>query len=353
MCRSYTLAYTFCLSIIGYKEAMGLDKFRALEYFVAAAGERSFSGAARRMDVTTPAVSRLVTTLEKSLGVALFERTAQGLTLTADGAAYLEKTRPLLRQVADADESVSVAVSRPRGTLVVGAPPIISQHCLLPALPAFHARFPDIQLDIRTVDRPNSPEAESVEVMVLYGWPEHPGLVHRRIATTRLLICASPAYWAAHGVPQRPKELERHACLLFRDQEGTMLDHWEYERDGKREAAAVSGWLVSTHRDVIMDAAIAGVGVARFTDLTVREPLRSGQLVPVLLDWDTKQSPPITLLYRSHQRRTPRVRMFVEFATDLFRKLEAEREPAAASMIPVERPHWYRRRQGKASASAE
>ena len=332
---------------------MGLDKLRALEYFVAAAGERSFSGAARRLDVTTPAVSRLVATLEKHLGVALFERTAQGLALTADGASYLEKCRPLLRGLEEAGESLSGAASRPRGTLVVGAPPILSQHCLLPALPAFHARYPDIQLDIRTVDRPTAAEAESVEVMLLYGWPDHPGLVQRRVATTRLLICASPAYWAAHGVPQRPSELESHACLLFRDQEGTILDHWEYERDGHREAAAVSGWLVSTHRDVIMDAAIAGVGVARFTDLTVRGPLRSGQLVPVLLDWETKQSPPISLLYRAHQRRTPRVRLFVDFVTELFRRLEAEREPAFASMIPVERPHWYKRRHPRASASAK
>lgn len=329
-----------------------MDKLRALQYFVAAARERSFSGAARSHDVSVPAVARLVTTLERALGVALFERTSHGLTLTADGAAYLEKCQPLLRQLADADEAISNAAARPHGTLVVGAPPILSQHCILPALPAFHALYPDIQIDVRTVDRPAAVEAQSVEVMVLYGWPDHPGMVQRRIAHTRLLICASPAYWAAHGVPQRPRDLEAHACLLFRDQEGTILDHWEYERAGVREAVAASGWLVSSHRDVILDAAIAGLGVARFTDLTVRAPLKSGQLVPVLLDWETKQSPPINLLYRAHQRRTPRVRLFVDFVTELFRRLEIEREPAFASMIPAERPHWYKRRHARASTSA-
>lgn len=329
-----------------------MDKLRALQYFVAAAKERSFSGAARTLDVSVPAVARLVTTLEKSLGVALFERTTHGLTLTPDGAAYLEQCQPLLQRLADVDEAISGAGARPRGTLVVGAPPILSQHCILPELPAFHARYPDIQLDIRNVDRPTSPEAKSVDAMVLYGWPEHPGMVHRRIATTRLLICASPAYWAAHGVPRSPRDLEGHKCLLFRDQEGTILDHWEYERSGRKEAAAVSGWLVSNNRDVIMDAAIAGVGVARFTDLTVRGPLKSGQLVPVLLEWDTKQSPPINLLFHAHHRRTPRVRLFVDFVTEVFRRLEAEREPAYAKMIPVERPHWYKRRHKRASASA-
>ncbi len=328
-----------------------MDKFRALQYFIAAAQERSFSGAARRLDVSVPAIARLVGALERSLGVSLFDRSVHGLKLTADGVSYLESCRPILEQMAVADEALRGAAVRPKGTLVLGAPPILSQHCILPALPSFNARFPDIQIDVRTVDKPSAPGAEAAEILVLYGWPQQPGLVQRRLAGTRLLICASPAYWAAHGVPQRPKDLEQHPCLLFRDQEGTVLDLWEHERKGQKEAAAVSGWLVSSHRDVILDAAIAGLGVARFTDLTIRVPLQSGQLVPVLADWESKHAPPISMLYRANQRRLPRVRLFVDFLVDLFRKLEAEREPALAVKVEAERPHWYRRRHGRASAT--
>lgn len=328
-----------------------MDKLRALDYFVTAAREGSFSGAARRLEVSVPAVARLVGALEKRLGLALFDRTVQGLKLTADGVRYLESCQPLLLQLAAADEALVGAAARPRGTLVVGAPPILSQHCLLPALPAFHARYPDIQVDVRTVDRPRSPEADAAEVLLLYGWPQQPGMVQRRVAKTRLLICASPGYWAAHGVPQRPKDLEHHPCLLFRDQEGTVLDFWEQERAGVKESAAVSGWLVSSHRDVILDAAIAGYGVARFTDLTVRTPIASGQLVPVLLDWESKHAPPIQLLYRASQRRLPRLRAFIDFVTELFAKLEAERAPHLAVSLEAERPHWYRRRHGRASAT--
>ena len=328
-----------------------MDKLRALQYFVAAAREGSFSGAARRLDVSVPAIARLVGALERQLGLSLFDRTVQGLNLTADGTSYLDSCQPLLEQLAAIDEALLGAAARPRGTLVLGAPPILSQHCILPALPAFHARYPDIQVDVRTVDRPRSREAEAAEILVLYGWPQQPGMVQRRLAKTRLMICASPAYWAAQGVPQRPKDLERHPCLLFRDQEGTVLDLWEYEREGQKESAAVSGWLVSSHRDVILDAAIAGLGVARFTDLTVRTPIRSGQLVPVLLDWESKHAPPIQLLYRASQRRLPRVRLFIDFLTALFRDLEGEREPALAVNVEAERPHWYRRRHGRASAT--
>jgi LysR family transcriptional regulator for bpeEF and oprC len=328
-----------------------MDKLRALQYFVAAAEERSFSGAARRLEVSVPAIAKLITSLERNLGAALFDRTAHGLTLTADGYGYLETCQPLLEQLAAADEVVSGAAARPRGTLVIGAPPFLAQHCILPALPRFHARYPDIQLDIRIVHRPADADAGAVDVFVLLGWPEHPDLVHRRIGRTRFLVCAAPAYWAAHGIPQRPKDLERHVCLLFRGPEGTVLDLWQYERGEEKESAAVKGWLISNHRDVILDAVIAGEGIARMSDLTIRTHLHAGRLVPVLLDWETKDAPPINLLYRPSHRRTPRVRLFIEFVTDLFRRLEAEREDRFTSQLAAERPSWYGRRYGRASAA--
>jgi LysR family transcriptional regulator for bpeEF and oprC len=326
-----------------------MDKLRALQYLSAAAQEGSFSGAARRLDVSIPAIARLVTVLESDLGVRLFDRTVNGVTLTTDGRRYLAACQPAMRQLAQADAFLSGAENRPQGTLVLGAPSFLVQHCLLPALSDFHLRYPAIQIDIRVVDRVSAEAAKEAEILLLYGWQEHPDMVHRRIAQTRSLICAAPAYWAAHGVPQRPKDLEKHTCLLLRDQEGTILDLWEYERDGDKEVVAVDGWMISSHRDVLLDAAIAGAGVARFSDLSVRAHLRSGQLVPVLLDWETKHAPPINLLYRSSQKRTPRVKLFVQFAVDLFRKLEAEREPAYVSQIAAERPQWYRRRHERAS----
>ncbi|WP_082988323.1 LysR family transcriptional regulator [Bordetella bronchialis] len=328
-----------------------MDKLRALEYFVAAANERSFTGAARALNVSVPAVARLVGALEQRLGVALFERTVQGLTLTADGVNYLAVCRPLMEQLDAADEALRGGALRPRGTLVLGTSPILSQHSILPALPAFHARHPDIHIDIRNIDRVTAPEASTAEVLVLYGWPKQPGMVHRHLADTRLLICAAPQYWEKHGVPVSPRDLAHHQCLLFRDHEGTVIDYWEHERDGQVEAVAVNGWLVSSHRDVILDAVIAGQGVARFTDLSIRDPLRMGLLVPVLTDWQTRQSPPINLLYRSNQRRLPRVRLFIEFLTDLFQRLEDERGPELAQQLAAEEPHWYRRRHSRASAT--
>ena len=327
-----------------------MDKFRALQYFVAAAEEHSFSGAARRLEVSIPAIAKLINSLERNLGVRLFERTAHGLTLTADGETYVDACRPLLEQVAAADEAVTGAVARPRGVLVVGAMPQLAVHCIVPALPRFHLRYPDIQIDVRVINRVNEADAGSIDVFVLLGWPTHADLVHRRIAETRQLTCAAPAYWAAHGVPQHPQELARHVCFAFRNPEGTVIDLWRYERNGEEEAVAISGWLLSNHRDVNLDAVLAGEGVARISDLSAQAHFTSGRLVPVLLDWEMKDAPPVNLMYRARHRRTARVRVFIDFITALFRDMEAEREHGIMARLG-DRPDWYGRRYGHVSAT--
>lgn len=143
-----------------------MDKLRALQYFITAAEEHSLSGAARRLDVSVPAVSKLVAALERSLAVSLFHRTAQGLALTSHGEDYLEVCRPVLDQLAAADEAVRADAANVRGTLVVGTQRTLAQHCLLPALPRFHARHPDLQIDIRDVGRSTDTDARAVDVHV-------------------------------------------------------------------------------------------------------------------------------------------------------------------------------------------
>lgn len=332
---------------------MPLDKLRAIQYFIAAARERSFSSAARSLDVSVPAVIRSISALEVELGFRLFDRTVSGVCCTVEGSRYLACCQRIVDDMRTAEEAITEASLRPNGTVVVGVPPYLLQRCLLPALPGFQTRYPEIQIDLRSVSRVSAPEARAAEVLVLYGWQEHPEMIVRRIARTKSVICAAPSYWQAHGVPRTPKDLEQHNCLLFRDQEGTILDLWHYERHGQSESAIVRGWLVSEDPGTLLQAALEGRGILRFSDLTVRDHLHSGRLVPVLLDWETKHSPPIHLLYRGSLRRTPRVRHFVDFVREHFAALEAGREPPLGGRVDLERPRWYEgRRRTRASASA-
>lgn len=291
-------------------------------------------------------MQKSVTALERSLGASLFDRSPQGLALTADGARYLERCQPLLEELADADETVGAAAAQPRGTVVVGAPAFVLRHLLGPVLPRFHARYPDIAFDFRAVNR--VAEAAAIDVFVLFGWHDPLDLVQRPIAQTRYCVAASPDYWSAHGLPQRPKDLQRHECFVFRNPHGTLLDVWEFQRDKEVESATVHGWFASSLSELVLDAALAGEGVVRIADLTTNPYVRQGRLVPVLQDWIARNAPPVSVFFRPKHRRTSRVRLFVEFAADIFRKLEAERDERVP-MGSGERPDWYDKNYARAS----
>jgi DNA-binding transcriptional LysR family regulator len=168
--------------------------------------------------------------------------------------------------------------------------------------------------------------------------------VHRQLGHTRALVVGSPEYWASHGIPQDPHELERHTCVLMRNPAGILIDLWEFVRGAEKTAVRVAGWLSSSGREVVLDWVLAGEGIARLNHLTTRAHLQSGRLVPVLLDWEVQGGPPINVLFRPSQRRTPRVRVFVNYLNALLDEIEAEGQRSAP------RPHWHRVGYGRASS---
>jgi DNA-binding transcriptional LysR family regulator len=325
-----------------------MDKLRALQYFVAASDQGSLAGAARQLGVSVPSVHKLVAALERELGVALFERSVRGLALTASGQGYLDACRPLLAELAAADEALARSSSRPSGVLVVGTHAQLAHHLLLPVLPAFHARCPEVQVDLRVIQRLADADAAAVDVFLLHGWPEAGDLVHQQLGQAQSLIAAAPSYWAAHGMPQHPADLARHTCLALRNPAGILIDLWEFERGGERVAVQVGGWFSSNAREAVLDLVLAGHGVGRFTEIASRSVLRSGRLVPVLPDWQVQGGPPLNLLFRPNHRRTPRVRLFIDFVHALVQQLQSD-EPTLLPGAPVDLPRWHRRGSARAS----
>ena len=326
-----------------------MDKLRALEYFVAAAEEGSLSGAARRFEVSIPAVAKMVTSLEKRLGTQLFDRGVHGLALTADGERYLESCRPLLEELAAVDETMGSSAERPRGEVVVGGPAFALQNCLGPFLPRFHQRFPDIGLDFRIANMVADTDGGPIDLFILFGWHDTPDLVQRPLAQARYVVLASPGYWQQHGRVQHPRDLEKHQCFAFRNPRGMLLDLWEFERGKEKQSIKARGWLASSHRNLLIDAALAGEGIIRGTDLITLGLLKAGRLVPVLDDWHALHPPPINVAYRSKHARVPRIRAVIDFLIDCFRKLEAER---GEGRLPTgQRPDYYERRYNRVSSS--
>lgn len=328
-----------------------MDRLRALQYFIASAEEGSFSAAARKLEVTIPAVAKMVTSLERDLGLALFERSAQGLTLTAAGEAYLEACQPSVERLSEAHEQIRGSNVRARGTVVVGVQHFVAHSILAPVLPLFHARYPDIAIDLRDATQVTNVDAPGIDIFISLSWPQHPDMIHRGAKISRFVVCASPAYWKAHGVPAHPGELADHNCLLVRTQTGTVMDVWAFERAGENVTVTVKGWVVANnvHRDSILRLAAAGEGVVRVLDWATRRELENHSLVPVLADWALPDAPPVALSYRPSARRAARVRVLIDFLLEAFRDLERENsDTQRVARLP---PHWANVRSSRASAT--
>ena len=328
-----------------------MDRLRALQYFINAADEGSLSAAARKLEVTVPAVAKMVGTLEKDLGIVLFERSAHGLILTTAGEEYLASCRPAVQQIDDADESMRGSSKKARGTVVVGIQHFMSQTIFAPALPRFHAQHPDITIDFREGTQVTQEDAPGIDLFISLGWPTAPDMVHRAFPMSRFIVCAAPAYWKQHGRPKHPNELLRHNCFLLRTQTGTIMDLWHFQRGDERMSVAVKGWAVAdnVHRDSILRLARAGEGVVRVLGWYSREDLAAQTLVSALDDWALPDAPPINLSYRPNARKVARVRVLIDFVMETLKDLEQEN--AKIERVSRDAPHWANVREGRASAT--
>jgi DNA-binding transcriptional LysR family regulator len=247
-----------------------VDKLRSLRYLAAAADAGSFSGAARTLDLSIAAVSKQVIALERELGLKLFERHSQGLSLTASGASYLEACRPALAILADAEQQAMSISSRARGTVVVGVQPVIAQQCLTPMLPRFNALYPDIQLDMRYLIDTSPEECRGVDVILVLGWPDRTGdLVHRRIGAAGFVIAAAPRIGRRTGYRSIPASSNNTSASPFAANTGIVMDSWDFVQGNERVSVTVRGWLLTdnAHRDMVIDVALAGGGIVRLAGL--------------------------------------------------------------------------------------
>lgn len=319
-----------------------MNKLRAIEYFVCAAAEGSLSAAAARLGVTVPAVSKLLASLERSLGARLFERSVRGLALTPAGEEYLSACQSVIETLTAADDSVGRARTQLAGPVALAIQNVLAQHCLAPALGRFHARHPGIRLDVRDFATGREADVEGADLRVALVWDEQPDQVVRVLARPRLVVCAAPTYWARHGTPVQPRDLERHNCFVLRAVRGTAMDHWPFEREGVEEAAVVDGWMMvsNVNRDVAVAAALAGEGVVRSLDIVLEEHLRSGRLVPALTDWSATDTPSVRLMARPAAMRLPRVRATVEFLKETFADLERRCLALSGARGDASAPAW-------------
>lgn len=285
----------------------------SLELFCAAAEQGGFTAAANRAGVTPAAVSRTVGRLEERLGVRLFVRTTRQIRLSEAGQAYYEQCRQALNQLLEAEREVSGQQAAPSGLLRISVPTTYGHHRLLPLLPEFRARYPEIRVDVHVSNRNIDFAAEGYDLAVRVRAQADSTLIARHLEDAELVLVASPGYLRRRGKPKSLADLARHDCIQFELPSSGRTIPWLFREDGKDiERTTTGGYACSD--DVLAGVTLArqGAGLFQAYRFTVEEDLREGRLVELLKPFGGR-SRPFNLLY-PHQRFVPlRVRTFVDF----------------------------------------
>jgi DNA-binding transcriptional LysR family regulator len=285
-----------------------------MEVFTRVVELGGFSAAARALAMTPSAVSKLVGRLEARLGARLLNRSTRQVQLTAEGRVFHERSVRVLGDIAEAERGVA-ANDSPRGRLSVNANVPFGEAALLPLVPAFLERYPEISLDIVLTDEVIDLIEHRTDVAVRAGPLKNSSLVARKLGATRKAILASPAYLARRGVPKTPADLAGHNCLGFNRSRG--LNGWPLMDGGKLVTLPAVGNAQVSDGASLQRLAVAGVGLARLALFHCRDDLAAGRLVPVLEDFNPGDLEEVHAVFLGHGGYLPaRVRAFLDFLVE-------------------------------------
>ncbi|MBD9463220.1 LysR family transcriptional regulator [Pseudomonas sp. Pdm06] len=295
-----------------------MDRFDAMQAFVRVVEAGSFTKAAETLHMSKTTVTQLVQQLEARLRVKLLNRTTRKVNVTADGALYYERVIRLLADMDDAETSVSSAQALPRGRLRVDVPSPLAVMILVPALPAFYERYPDIQIDMGVSDRIVDMIDESVDCVVRGGELMDQSLVARRVGDLALGVFAAPSYLARFGRPAHPRELEdsQHRTVGFLwARTGKSLP---YAMRRGSELLYVKGRyaLAIDDGNAYLAAGLAGLGVLWLPEYMSRRHQAQGELVPLFEDWHLDPMP-LYVAYPPNRHVNAKLRVFIDWVVEL------------------------------------
>ena len=293
-----------------------MDQLVCMKSFARVAELHSFTRAADSLGLSRAVISTHVADLERHLRCQLFHRTTRRVGLTSDGAEYLARAQRILAEVEAADEAVRSTRVAVAGRLRVDVPEAFGRGLLIPALPRFTQRYPDLHLEVQLNDRVIDLIEEEVDLVVRAGPVREPHLIARRVVDTRLVTCASPDYLREHGVPAEPDELRRHKLIGHLSATSHRPSKWLFQRGTVRRQLQLPYSVSFNAVGARIQAAIRGVGIVQSVDLLVAEPLAAGRLQVVLSEWSAPGAP-LMVVCRSGLRNSPKIRVFADFAAEL------------------------------------
>ena len=281
-----------------------MNRLLEMEVFVAVVEAGSISAAADRLNMAKSAVSKRLGDLEKRLGTTLMQRTTRRLSLTAAGSGFYERCSSILNDVADAEAGITESTEALSGEIRLAAPVSFGLLHLNRAIASFVQAHPDVTVNADFNDRVVDLVAEGFDLAIRIAKLDDSSLIARRLAPVRILVCASPAYWDAHGRPTEPQELRQHAALRY-----TLAAqrNWTWSAaDGSRGSVTVPATHAANNGSYLADLAVGGAGIVRLPAFIVHTYIEAGALEPVLTDynWNDLSAWAVYPQTRSIPRRT-------------------------------------------------
>jgi DNA-binding transcriptional LysR family regulator len=298
-----------------------MDRFDAMQAFVRVVESGSFTKAAETLHMSKTSVTQLIQQLEARLRVKLLNRTTRKVNVTADGAVYYERAVRVLADVDDAETSLSSASTLPRGRLRVDVPSPFARTILIPALPDFYARYPDIQIDLGVSDRMVDMIGENVDCVVRGGELTDQSLMARHIGDLRLGVYAAPDYLNRVGVPAHPRELEdtHHRIVGYRWARTGKLFPMVMQRDGETVQTQGRYVLAVDDGNAYLEAGLAGLGILWLPHYMASKSQTSGALVPLFEDW-CLESMPMYVAFPPNRHISIKLRVFIDWVVELMAK---------------------------------
>ncbi|WP_428819312.1 LysR substrate-binding domain-containing protein [Microbulbifer sp. MCCC 1A16149] len=283
-----------------------MGNWEGVSEFVAVAEAGSFTGAARKLGISTAQVSRQVSALEARLSTKLLYRTTRKVSVTEVGTVYYQHCRQVLDGLAEAERAVTDLQQVPRGRLRLTAPVTYGETTLAPLVNDFALQYPELQVEMELTNQKLDLVAEGYDLAIRLGQLTDSSMMARRLGSRTLHVCASPHYLSSHGEPHSLSELARHNCLP-----GT-LDYWRFREQGRSRNIRVNGSFRCNSGRALVDAAVKGIGIVQLPDYYVDEYLQGGQLVS-LLEHFRERDDGIWGIYPHNRHLSPKVSMLLDF----------------------------------------
>ena len=292
------------------------NRLHLIHVFVAVVDTNGFAGAARKLNISPPAVTRAINELERQLQVRLLTRTTRVVRVTDVGERYAQDCRRILAEMADADESAAGMHGAPRGRLTLTAPALFGARFVSPIVVDYLQRYPEVSASCLFLDRVVNMMDEGVDVAVRIGELPDSSMQAIRVGRVRRVICAAPEYLAKHGTPRKPEDLAAHSIVSASSV--TATSEWQLVHSGVPCAVKVHARVTTTTNDSAVAIATSGFGLTRLLSYQVADQLRDGVLVTVLDEFEPVALP-VHVVHREGRHATQRVRAFLDMAIERLR----------------------------------